>query len=119
MTTPWFEPNHFGAWYGGLVGGVGGGLGGTIGALSGILVRPNVGRTFILTAMYLMFAAGVAQLAFGIYAICAGQPWGIWYGPILGGTIFTIVVGPLIPMIHILYRQAEQRRLEAEGLRKG
>jgi len=119
MPEPWFEPNHFGAWYGALVGGVGGGLGGTLGALAGMLVPRGIGRPWILGTMYVLVAAGVAQLLFGIYAWICGQPWGIWYGPVLGGIIFTAVIGGLVPVARHGYRLAEERRLEAEGLRNG
>ena len=117
MPEPWFEPNHFGAWYGALVGGVGGSLGGVLGALTGTLAPRGIGRPWVLGTMYFFVAAGVAQLLFGAYAWIAGQPWGIWYGPILCGVIFTAVIGGLIPVVRQRYRQAEDRRLEAEGLR--
>jgi hypothetical protein len=117
MAEPWFDPNAFGGWYGGIVGGVGGSLGGLLGALAGSLAPRGVGRTWIIGAMYVLAAFGVSQLAFGAYAWLAGQPYGIWYGPVLCGVIFTTVVGGLIPMTKMRYRQAEERRIEAAALR--
>lgn len=118
MAQPWFEPNQFGAWYGSIAGGVGGTLGGILGASFGTLGPRGIGRTFILGSMYFFVLLGIAQLIFGVYAIIVGQPWGIWYGPVLCGAIFSIVMGPLIPFARSSYRQAEERRLEAEALRK-
>ena len=118
MVEPWFEPNHFGALYGSIAGGVGGSLGGILGALAGIFVPRGIGRSWILGAMYVFVAIGVAQLLFGTYAWIAGQPWGIWYGPLLCGFIYTAVIGPMIPMMKMRYRQAEERRMEAAALRK-
>ena len=63
-------------------------------------------------------AQEIVQLILGLYALLAGQPYGIWYGPLLCGTIYTTVVGGLIPAVRLRYRQAEERRLEAEALRK-
>lgn len=118
MAQPWFDPNQFGAWYGAIAGGVGGTLMGLFGALGGILVPRGIGRTWILGAMYLFLFLGIAQLVFGMYALIAGQPWGIWYGPVLCGVICSTVIGPLLPFAHWGYRQAEERRLDADALRK-
>ena len=47
-----------------------------------------------------------------------GQPYGIWYGPVLLGVIATAVIGGLMPMAHRAYRQADERRLQAEEFRQ-
>jgi hypothetical protein len=117
MAEPWIEPNHFGAWYGTIAGEVGGTLGGLLGALSGTLAPRGMGRSWILGFMYVFVAAGIAQLLFGIYALLVGQPYGIWYGPMMCGTVYAVVVGSLIPVVWKRYRQAEERRLDAEALR--
>ncbi|HEY2883394.1 MAG TPA: hypothetical protein VGJ15_13190 [Pirellulales bacterium] len=119
MAEPWFDPVHFGAMYGSIGGGICGALGALIGTCGGILAPRGKGKTLVLGLMYLTVALGVAQLLFGIYALCAGQPWAIWYGPVLCGFIATVVVTPLIPMFRMRYRQAEERRIEAEALRNG
>jgi hypothetical protein len=36
----------------------------------------------------------------------------------LGGLILNVVLGGLIPVVAIRYRQAEARRMDAEGLRR-
>ncbi len=116
MADPWFDPLRFGIWYGALGGGAGG-LCGVLGALTGLLAPRGIGRTWMLGAFYLMTALGIGQLIFGMYAYLAGQPWGIWYGPVLCGGILTAVMGSLTPMVRYQYRRAEERRLEAEALR--
>ena len=117
MVEPWFELGKFGALYGSIVGGGGGTLCGLLGALSGSLAPRGVGRPWIVGSMYLMVAVGISQLAFGAYAWFAEQPWGIYYGPLLAGFILSVVMGSLIPVVKLRYRQAEERRLEAAALR--
>jgi len=117
MAAPWFDPNQFGAWYGGIAGGIGGGMGGGLGALCGFLVPRVIGRKWVLGCFYALIALGISQLLLGIYALCAGQPWAIWYGPLLAGFLLSVIVTPLAVMVRIQYRAAENRRLEAEGLR--
>jgi hypothetical protein len=118
MVQPWFEPNEFGAWYGTIAGSGAGLLGGVVGTLAGVMGPRGIGRKWILGLMYGGVALGLLQLLFGIYALLAGQPWGIWYGPVLCGAMPTIVFGALTPVVRLRYRQAEERRVEAEGLRK-
>ncbi|MFQ5506159.1 MAG: hypothetical protein ACE5F1_15405 [Planctomycetota bacterium] len=115
---PWFDPNRFGAWYGSVAGGGGGVIGGTLGALGGWLAPKGKGRSFVIGGMFCMLVFGLANLAFGITALVLGQPYGIWYGGLLCGVIFTAVTASLIPVMNKRYRQAEQRRMEAEDLRR-
>jgi hypothetical protein len=117
MSEPWFDPNTFGGWYGAIAGGVGGTIGGLLGAAAGNLAPRGIGRRWIIGAMYVMAMLGIAQLVFGVYAWFAGQPYGIWYGPLLCGFIFPVVIGGLIPTVRQRYRQAEERRIEAAALR--
>jgi hypothetical protein len=64
-------------------------------------------------------ALGVGLVGFGLYALAVGQPFGIWFFPTFIGVIFVAVMGGLLPVVQLRYAQAEARRLEAEGLRRG
>ena len=117
MAEPWFDPNTFGGWFGLIAGGGLGTLGGLLGAAAGTLAPRGKAKGFVLGAWYAMIAIGVVSLSVGIYALAVGQPRAIWYGPVLCGTIITIVMGSLLPLIRLRYREAEQRRIDADGLR--
>lgn len=119
MAEPWFDPNHFGALYGSIAGGACGVLGGALGALTGILAPRGIGRPWILGGYYIALALGSASLIFGLYALAAGQPLHIWLWPFQVGAILLVVFGGLLPVVKARYRQAEERRFEAEALRKG
>jgi hypothetical protein len=58
-------------------------------------------------------------LAFGVAAWVSGQPYGIWYPCLLMGVVLTVVVGGLLPVVYLRYRQADERRLKAEEFRQG
>jgi hypothetical protein len=117
MAEPWFEPSMFGALFGGLVGGVGGTGAGILGALAGTLAPQGKGRALILGGMYMFVALGLCLAVAGLVALILGQPWYIWFFPTQTGVIFAIVPGCLIPILKRRYREAEERRLEAESLR--
>ena len=118
MAEPWFDPNAFGAWYGAIAGGVGGTLVGCFGGLIGYLAPRGQGRRFVLTVMIGIVVAGLSQIGFGVVALASGQPYGIWYPPLLCGGIFTVVTGSLIPTVRKRYAEAELRRMEAEAIRQ-
>ncbi|MEX0938728.1 MAG: hypothetical protein WDZ59_12780 [Pirellulales bacterium] len=117
MAEPWFEPGTFGAWFGAIVGGGGGTLGGLLGAAIGILAPRGKCRRVLMTCTGAFIAIGIAMLAVGVYALLAGQPYGIWYPMLLSGAIFTLVMGSLIPVVRIRFREAEMRRITAESIR--
>ena len=116
---PWFDPIRFGALYGGIVGGGGGALIGLLGALAGWLAPQGRGRAFVLGSMYFMLAFGLLNLAFGAVAWGLGQPYGIWYGGVLCGFVFTSLSFALIPVMRKRYAEAEQRLMQAAELRAG
>jgi uncharacterized integral membrane protein len=88
-----------------------------LGAAAGVFAPRGQGRRTIVTAWIALIAVGVLMLIFGGYAWVVGQPWAIWYEPLLCGLILTAVMGGLLPMIAARYRQAEHRRIDADGLR--
>lgn len=118
MNQPWFaDPNAFGAWYGAIAGGVGGSLGGLLGSLVGYCAPRGKSKRLVLAALGFFTALGLLQLGFGLVALAAGQPFGIWYPPTLCGAIYTVVMGGLFPMVRRRYEEAEGRRVDAEGIR--
>jgi hypothetical protein len=119
MATPWFEPNTFGAWYGAMAGGVGGSLVGLWGALAGTLAPRGKGRGLVLGGFGVFFVCGLASLGLGVAALASGQPYGIWYPPLMVGIVLSGVIGGLLPAVRKRYAEAEARRLEAEGIRRG
>jgi hypothetical protein len=119
MAAPWFDENVFGTWFGVIAGGGGGLLAGLVGAAAGVLAPRGKARGLVLGGMAALVALGLAFLALGLVALVGGQPYGIWYGPVLVGAIFTAVFAPLIPVARRAYTLAEERRLQAEALRRG
>lgn len=105
----------------GLVGGIGGSvlgvLGGTLGAMAGVLAPRGKGKAIVLGGMVVLALAGVVATGIGVCAMIAKQPYHVWYPLLLGGGIGTIVLGSLIPVVRMRYKQAERRKLDAEGIR--
>ena len=118
MTEPWFDPIRFGALYGGVGGGLLGGLGGILGAATGVLAPKGKGRSFILGAFTFLTLVGVGNFIVGLYALFAGQPYGIWFPLLLIGGILTIVIGSLRPVVRKRYEEVETRKMEAAAFRR-
>ncbi len=106
------------SWIGAIGGGGGGMLAGVFGALMGSLAPRGIGRVPMLCAHALLIAAGVVALGAGIVAVVGDQPRHVYFPLLLGGGILTIVMGSLFPVARLRYRQAEQRRLDAEQFRR-
>jgi hypothetical protein len=114
MDDAWFDANTFGALYGaigggglGILMGVGGGLAG------GILIPRNTGRRWVLGSLLVFVALGIIQIAFALFALSSGQPFGIWYAPMLCGALCVIIPGPLYPPFKRMYAAAAQRQQQA------
>lgn len=117
MADPWIEPAwKFAAYFGGVGGSVVGVIGGVLGSCS-YFVQKGQGRRWILGAYTAMVCFGVACLSVGLYAVATGQPYGIWYPLVLIGLCSSLVFGSLLPVIRHQYRLAEQRKIDAAGLR--
>lgn len=99
MIEPWFNPTHFGAYYGAIIGGIGGSICGILGCLAGVFAPRNRARRFILGAFWTFIAFGIIQVVVGLAALWTGQPFGIWYPPLLCGIIFSIVLGFQLPAV--------------------
>jgi hypothetical protein len=110
MNDPWFDPNRW-AWLPGTLLGV---LGGLWGGLAGTLAPQGKARRLVLGSGELLQWLSVILLGAGLIALFTGQPYGIWYGLGLAGLIGTVVLGPALPQIRKRYREAEERRMQAE-----
>lgn len=115
--TPWFAQHQAG-----LIGGIGGGVGGSVcgllGAAAGVCIPRGIGRTYILGGMWMFVAIGIASLVAMVVAIIAGQPAHVWLTFLVPGIVFTTVCGGLLPVVRAQYGHAEQRRMDAEAIRR-
>lgn len=118
MTEPWFNENTFGALFGAIGGGAGGSLIGIWGALTGWLAPQGRARGLIIGLWAVFCLLGAASLSFGLYALSAGQPYGIWYGPTLAGGLTLLLMAVFLPMIRKRYADADARRMQAEAIRR-
>lgn len=117
MTEAWFDPTRFGIWWGVLAGGVGGSMIGMLGALMGVLLPRGIGRVAFQLIFTVLAVAGLVCLGFGLYALAAGQPYGIWYGPVLTGALCTVLCGGAVFLVRAISIQIDKRRMQAESLR--
>jgi len=118
MAEPWFDPNTFGALFGSIAGGVGGSLMGGWGGLVGWLAPQGRARRFIYGSWAVFMVLGAIALGFGLYALAAGQPYGIWYAPTLTGGLTLLLLSILFPVVRKRYAEADARRMEAEAIRR-
>ena len=109
---------HDGNLYGAIGGSALGVLGGCLGAAMGVLAPRGKGRGPIIGGMAAVLLVGAAALGVGLFALVRGQPYHVWYPLMLCGSLAVLVLGPLVPVVRSRYRQAEARRMEAEGLRR-
>ncbi len=113
MNEPWFDPNRW-AWLPGTFFGC---LGGLWGGLGGVLASQGKARRLVVGFGELLQWLSVVLLAAAVIALCTGQPYGVWYFLGLPGLIGTCVIGPLLPLVRKRYREAEERRMQAEDFR--
>jgi hypothetical protein len=116
QSQPWFQ--NYGL-AGAVLGGGAGLYGAVYGTCVGVMAALGKGKSFILALHWLGIGLGVTLLGAGVVALAVGQPYGVWFVLILPGAILVLVLAPMTPVIRLRYRQAEQRRLEAEEFRRG
>ncbi len=97
----------------GVIGAVLGSTIGLLGALIGVLVSRNRGRRFVLPAMTVATALGVALIVASIAAIPAGQPPGVVLLLFVAGAILAAAFGASLPRVRRAYAEAELRRMRA------
>ena len=104
---------------GGLGGGVGiGGLGAILGVCMGVFASKGKFKALTLAIALLLAAIGLCSLVVGIAAVASSQPYHVWYPMVLIGFLGTFFgVGGFF-MARFVYAQAEQRRIDAEQLRR-
>lgn len=109
-----------GQWWGGrtagLIGACIGLIGGLAGTVIGILSSRRTSRRAVMTTMTSVLALGICLLGAGIAAILLKQPYAVWYPLLLGGAIFTVVMGAMLPVMRRRFADRELRRMQAEDV---
>lgn len=114
---PWFDPETFGSYFGAIAGSAGGILIGGLGALVGVYAPKGKGKNFILPVTFGVLIVCLASLVIGIVAKMQSQPYAIYFGFLLIGTVGSGLSFMLLQMSRKAYQQAELRRIEAESIR--
>jgi MFS family permease len=115
--TPWFGERT--GIYIGSFGGAGiGVLGGILGAVAGVFAPQGKGRGFVLGSMFGGAILGGLTLLTGLVALLLSQPYHVWYPMVMLGALVGGVFGGLTPLMRRRYMEAEQRRLDADALRR-
>jgi MFS family permease len=115
--NPWWTDQQAGL-FGGIAGGVGGLLGGIFGTLAGICAPRGKCKMLVVGLALFMIGAGIISLVVGVVALALQQPYGVYYPLLLIGVVCTTVFGVGLPVVLQRYREADNRRLEAEELRR-
>ncbi|HET6251049.1 MAG TPA: hypothetical protein VFE47_25400 [Tepidisphaeraceae bacterium] len=115
---PWWTESQAG-W----VGAIGGTLFGAFGAVFGIVAGLGAPRGKFRGTVYAMTALlaciGIGSLTAGLLALALHQSRGVWYPLVLIGGMGTFMSCWVIPLVRHRYREADNRRLDAEQFRRG
>lgn len=114
MNGVWFDPNHW-AWLPGTVFGC---LVGLWGTLAGVFGPRGQARSLVVGFGLLLLAAAAVLLVAALIALRGGQPYGVWFALLLPGAQGVLILGPLFPLVLKRYRQAEERRMQAEDFQQ-
>lgn len=112
--TPWFDEQSagliggiLGSGIGVFFGAIGGGVGGSLAAL-------GKAKPFVLGIFYFGIILGLGMLGTGVYALIDGQPNHVWLIFAALGAGLAALMGGLLPVMNMRYRQADQRKLDAQ-----
>ncbi len=117
-TAAWFDSNTAGL-VGAIVGsGIGVVVGGIGGPLAGTLAPRGKAKKLVIGFYVACLALGVIFALAGVAALVMGQPFHVWFVFAMPGALTATLTGALLPVVLNRYAQADQRRLEAEELRR-
>ncbi len=114
ITTPWFTNADM---VGGILGSCVGVLGGVMGTAIGFCAPRGIGRRTLLTTQLIIIVLGVITLGAGVVALTQDQPYAVYYPLLLVGGLTSVLFASLYPVVRCRYREAEQRKLNAEEFR--
>lgn len=112
MNDLWYDPIRW-AWLPGTAFGV---LAGLWGSMAGMLAPMGRAKALIVGAGVVLLVAGLGLLIAGVVGLVVGQPFQIWWFLMLPGLLSIFVLGPLMPVMLLRYRQAEARKMKAGDL---
>jgi hypothetical protein len=107
-TGAWWSPSQAG-----LIGGIAGSVLGLLGGLIGFLAGRGRGRQLVLGILAGMVIFGFAALAVGVAALLAGQPFQVFYPPLLLGILGAALGGTLRGTVRRQYERIELQRMRA------
>jgi len=116
--TPWWTDQQS-ALIGTICGPAFGIFGAVFGTVAGIFVPRGKLKRTVYAMTGLLVAVGIAGLVLGLFALASRQPYVVWYPLVLLGGIAAVTSCWAAPLVILRYRQADNRRLEAEQLRRG
>lgn len=115
---PWWTDQQAG-----LIGAIGGSaiglFGGIYGTVAGICGPRGKCKTLVFAMTYVAIVVGWSLVGLGIIALTQHQPYAVWYPLLLGGGMDGVLFTAFFFMVKARYREAENRRLDAEQLRRG
>ena len=95
------------AWLGGWVGG----SVGVLGAVYGVVAGLGLLRRFMLTLTLALTCLGAVSVVAGIAAVVTGQPYHVYFLPLLIGGIVTLLCGANYPALKRRYEQQELQKI--------